>query len=69
MTDSTNNQPPPHVAAAAKIVDEWLRGQPGVLDVGKPQPQRPETAAERFKRTPRSDTPAPQPPWKDPRVP
>jgi hypothetical protein len=46
---SDNRQPPPHVAAATKIVDDWLKGQPGVLNTGTPQP-RPETAAEKFRR-------------------
>jgi hypothetical protein len=65
MTEANNRHPPPHVAAAAKIVDEWLRNGPGVLDVGKPL-GRPETAAERFKRAREIDQ-SNMPPWRDPR--
>jgi hypothetical protein len=45
------NDPPPHIAEAARIVDAWLKGQPGVLsnNTGTPPP-RPETAAEKFRR-------------------
>jgi hypothetical protein len=62
------NDPPPHVAGAAKVVDDWLKGQPGVLSPDTPQP-RPETAAQRFAKLdrsqpPRSDLPA----WRDPRT-
>jgi hypothetical protein len=45
------NEPPPEVQRAAAIVDAWLKGQPGVLSSGTPQPQpRAETAAEKFRR-------------------
>jgi hypothetical protein len=57
---------PPHVAAAAKVVDDWLKGQPNVA--GNPQPQpRPERANDKFARTVRSDTPPAMPAWSDPR--
>jgi hypothetical protein len=64
MADLPNNVPP-QVAAAAKVVDDWLKGQPPVA--GTPQP-RPETAAQKFAKLdrsqpPRSDLPA----WRDPR--
>ena len=58
--------PPPEVAAAAKVVDDWLKGVPSVT-AGGANVQRPETASERFARLPRSDKPVPQPAWKDPR--
>jgi hypothetical protein len=28
MTDTTSGAPPPHVAQAAQVVDQWLRQQP-----------------------------------------
>ncbi|SNB54052.1 hypothetical protein SAMN05414138_10212 [Rhodoplanes sp. JGI PP 4-B12] len=65
MTDSTNNQPPPHVAAAAKIVDEWLKGQPSIPGAGPPPSTL--SAAERFKRAREVDQ-SKMPPWKDPRA-
>jgi hypothetical protein len=58
-----DRQPPPHVAAAAAIVDAWLKGAPSVT-ANSP---RPETAAQRFAKLPRGDAPVPMPPWKDPR--
>ena len=63
MSDTNNGQPPPHVQAAAKIVDAWLKGQPGVLDSNPP---RRETAAERYKRAREIDQ-SKMPPWRDPR--
>jgi hypothetical protein len=62
----TDNTPPPEIEEAARKVDSWLKGQSPI--VGSQQPQRPESAAERFKRTVRSDKPEAQPPWKDPRT-
>jgi hypothetical protein len=64
MTDETNKQPPPHVAEAARTVDQWLREQ----EAHDKQPQRVESAFDKFKRLPRSDTPAPAEPWRDPRA-
>jgi hypothetical protein len=61
---SDTRQPPPHVAEAAKIVDEWLRGQPGAIGTGAPQ--RRETAAERFAKMPRADVPPVMPAWQKP---
>jgi hypothetical protein len=46
----TANDPPEEVKRAAAIVDNWLKGQPGVLNTGTPAAPRPETAAEKFKR-------------------
>jgi hypothetical protein len=45
------NDVPSHVRAAAKIVDDYLRNAPSVLNnnTGTPAP-RPETAAEKFRR-------------------
>jgi hypothetical protein len=61
-----DRQPPPHVAAAAAIVDAWLKGAPSVTAGGANAP-RPETAMQRFARLPRGDAPVPMPAWKDPR--
>jgi hypothetical protein len=62
----TDNQPPPEIQEAARKVEEYLKSQPPIA--GSPQPQqRPETAAERFARTVRSDTPPVMPAWKNPR--
>jgi hypothetical protein len=65
MADS----PPPEVAAAAAVVDAWLKGQPSVL-AGRAQESRQEPA----KMTPaqrldwaRSHDQTKMPPWKDPR--
>jgi hypothetical protein len=61
-----DRSPPAHVAAAAKIVDDWLKGAPSIL-AGAANAQRPETAFEKFARITRTDKPTPQPAWKDPR--
>lgn len=58
--------PPAHVASAAKVVDDWLKQQP---PAGASAAPREASAIERFKLIPRSDNPAPQPEWKDPRTP
>jgi hypothetical protein len=58
-----SNEPPEEVKSAAAIVDRWLKNQPNVLDAGNSPQPRPLTAAERFKRMPRNDTPAPMPAW------
>jgi hypothetical protein len=57
MTDNV----PPHVAAAAKVVDDFLRNSPSVLAGNNPPPR--ETAAQKFARLPRADSPAPMPPY------
>jgi hypothetical protein len=46
------NEPPEEVKRAAAVVDNWLKGQPGVLSTGAPQPlqRRAETAVEKFRR-------------------
>jgi hypothetical protein len=54
--------PPLEIQEAARKLDAWLKGQP---PVGANAP-RPETAAERFARLPRSDRPAVLPPWRPP---
>ena len=56
---------PPHVAAAAKIVDEWLRTQPPIPGAGPPPSTM--SAADRYRLAQRSDAPVPQPAWKNPR--
>jgi hypothetical protein len=67
MADLPNNVPP-HVAAAAKVVDDYLRNAPSVLNTGTPQP-RPETAAQRFAKLDRSQPPRSDlPGWRDPRT-
>jgi hypothetical protein len=59
-----DNQPPPDVAEAARTVDQWLREQ----EAHDKQAQRVESAAERFMRMPRPDTPRSDlPAWKDAR--
>jgi hypothetical protein len=65
MADN-NSAPPPEIEEAARKVDAWLKSQPPIVGSQQPQ-QRPETAAERFARTIRSDTPPLMPAWKNPR--
>jgi hypothetical protein len=60
-----DRKPPPEIEEAARKVDAWLKGQPPVG--GGANVPRPETAAEKFRRLPRADTPQPMPAWKDPR--
>ena len=55
---------PPAVAAAAKVVEDWIKGAPPVLG----NAPRPPSATERFSKLQRGDKPAPMPPWKDPRA-
>ncbi len=57
------NDPPPHVAAAKKIYDDWQKSQ---LGVASPQQPRPESAAERFKRA-RDIDQSKMPPWRNPK--
>jgi hypothetical protein len=61
--------PPPEVAAAAKIVDDWLKGRPPVAAAAAVAPA-PETArmsfAQRFDHARKFDQ-TKMPPWKDPR--
>jgi hypothetical protein len=58
-----DDKPPLEIQQAAAKVQAWLDSQ---KPVATSQPR--ERAVDRFARTPRSDTPAPQPPWKDPRT-
>jgi hypothetical protein len=67
------NELPPEVAAAAAVVDSWLKGQPPVLAARPQEPARP-AAQEPTKMTPaqrldwaRSHDQTKMPPWKDPR--
>jgi hypothetical protein len=60
-TAKPGDLPPLEVHAHALKIQSHLRAQ------GASQPQRVESAAERFKRLPRSDTPAPAEPWRDSR--
>jgi hypothetical protein len=60
-----DNNPPPEVAAAAKIVDDWLKGQPSAIANTAAQPTL--SAAERFKRAREIDQ-SKMPPWKNPRT-
>jgi hypothetical protein len=64
---------PPEVAAAAAIVDGWLKGQPPVIAARPQEPARP-AVQESAKMTPaqrldwaRSHDQTKMPPWKDPR--
>jgi hypothetical protein len=62
---STN--PPPEVAAAARIVDDWLKGRPPVAAAA---PAAPETAQMSFAQRidhARTFDQAKMPAWKDPR--
>jgi hypothetical protein len=65
MADSTDRQPPPEVAAAAKVVDEWLKGQ---SPAGAAQEAPRADAFERFRQADRSVDQSKMPPWKDPRA-
>jgi hypothetical protein len=60
MTDK--DSPPPDIVEADAKVRKWVREQED-----KAAQPRLERAVDRFRRHVRSDTPAPQPPWKDPR--
>jgi hypothetical protein len=63
VTDNTaGNLPPPDVQQAAAKVQSWLDRQQQ-----SPQPQRVESAVDRFKAMPRSDSPPRMPDWTDPR--
>jgi len=64
-----NRQPPPHIAAAAKLVEDWLAAQPPVPGTGvtTAPPPRLETAMQKFARLDRSKPPAEMPAWRDPR--
>jgi hypothetical protein len=62
MSDS--RQAPPHVAAAAKVVDAWVTAQEQAQARAQPSV---ESAIDRFKRTVREDAPPQMPAWKDPR--
>jgi hypothetical protein len=55
---------PAHVAQAAKIVDDWLKGQPSVVGNSPPAPKL--SDAERLNRARQHDQ-SKMPPWKDPR--
>jgi hypothetical protein len=57
--------PPPHVAAAAKIVDDWLKGQPPVA--GNSPPVAKLSDAEKLNRARQYDQ-TKMPAWKDPRT-
>jgi hypothetical protein len=61
----TDNQPPEEIQIAARKVDNWLKGQPPIAGSQQPQ-QRPESAAERFKRA-RDIDQSKMPEWRDPR--
>jgi|HubBroStandDraft_6_1064221.scaffolds.fasta_scaffold1545586_2 hypothetical protein len=63
MTDA----PPPEVAAAAAVVDAWLKGNAGTGIATVSQP-RPISATERFRTFSPEDRAKPQPAWKDPRT-
>jgi hypothetical protein len=56
---------PPHVAAAAKIVDDWLKGQPSVVPA-QSQPVPKISDAQKWARCREFDQ-SKMPPWKDPR--
>jgi hypothetical protein len=58
----STNQPPPDVAKAAAVVQQWLDTQ----EATPPAPT--ESATERFIRTIRPDVPAEMPRWRDPRA-
>jgi len=59
---SDHRQPPPDVQQAAAKVQSWLDRQQQAA-----QPQRIQSAVDRFKAMPRQDTPPEMPAWKDPR--
>jgi hypothetical protein len=61
-TAKPGDLPPLDVHAHALKIQGHLRAQSNA------QPQRVESAADKFKRLPRSDTPAPAEPWRDPRL-
>jgi hypothetical protein len=65
MSDD-QNAPPPHVAAAAKIVDDWLKGRPPVVGGVQQPPARKLSDAEKLDRA-RSFDQTKMPEWKDPR--
>lgn len=65
MTDSPN-APPPHVAAAAKVVDDWLKGQPPVVGAVQQPPVKKLSDAEKLDRARQFDQ-SKMPAWKDPR--
>jgi hypothetical protein len=59
-------KPPPEVAAAAAVVDAWLKGQPASATAVTTTPaprQQIESAIERFTNTVRSDDPPERPAW------
>jgi hypothetical protein len=64
MSDNTNTAPP-HVQAAAAIVNEWVTAQEQAQAQARAQPRV--DAFDKFKRLERSDTPPAMPAWKDPR--
>jgi hypothetical protein len=66
MTDNSN-APPPHVAAAAKIVQDWLKDQPPVIGGTQEQPAKKLSDAEKLDRA-RSFDQSKMPAWKDPRA-
>jgi hypothetical protein len=57
--------PPAHVAQAAKIVDDWLKGQPSVVPAQSP-PVPKMSDAQKWARAREHDQ-TKMPPWKDPR--
>jgi hypothetical protein len=65
MSDD-QNAPPPHVAAAAKIVDDWLKGRPPVVVGLQEPPARKLSDAEKLDRA-RTIDQSKMPAWKDPR--
>jgi hypothetical protein len=69
MPDSTDRQPPPEVAAAAAVVDNWLKGQSPIVPGAGAAPEAPrQDAFEKFKHADRSIDSSKMPAWKDPRA-
>jgi hypothetical protein len=67
MTDNPKNAPPPEVAAAAAIVDRWLKDQPPIVGGVQQPPARKLSDAEKLDRA-RSVDQSKMPEWKDPRT-
>jgi hypothetical protein len=65
----SDTNPPPEVAAAAKVVDDWLKGRPPVAAAAAPA--SPETSrmsfAQRIDHARKFDQ-TKMPDWKDPRT-
>jgi hypothetical protein len=59
--------PPPEVAAAAAIVDRWLKDQPPIVGGVRQPPARKLSDAEKLDRA-RSADQSKMPEWKDPRI-